>query len=536
MTRENAGPAGRVRALLAALLIVPGGTALAQDASSAIELQPSEYENFITANTMWPGVARFALGFHQTNPSVETPGTSNQVYFVDVAFSPFEGLEIGADIQTFVDPPPFPIAGTTPPIEMTGAGVHAKYRFYDDGALSVAAQVSAEWMRFASTIYGSTSTEYLFIGSAHLPLSYNITPTLQAHLTPGVSVYPDSREGNPFYGTVASIGAGLSWKPTPRTLVYGTVTQPLTGANTILSDGSYARRPVLTLGGRYAIAPNTAVDLYATNGIGATPATGVLNFMPNGDIVLLGARLVHTFGPGALQKRPYGREPGLVRTPRQRILAGDGFTLPGARTRDRGTVELNGFYGMQDAHGAFFAMAVDHNVELRMSYESIADDGSGSSSKLTSAEDRWTGRFKLQFLDQMDGWPVSLAAITSLGRDMDDNGAFYVAMPVMREMTDKLALRVVPEAVFYGSNEEFGLGLGASYAVGRYTNVFGEYTVRDSGDGIWAVGAKARLGRAPFEAGLYATNAIGAFGVNAMTAQEDPRVVFSLSYIDKLFR
>ena len=74
MTRENAGPAGRVRALLAARMIVPGGTALAQDASSAIELQPSEYENCITANTMWPGVARFASGFTRRCPNTAAPG------------------------------------------------------------------------------------------------------------------------------------------------------------------------------------------------------------------------------------------------------------------------------------------------------------------------------------------------------------------------------------------------------------------------------------------------------------------------------
>jgi hypothetical protein len=310
----------------------------------------------------------------------------------------------------------------------------------------------------------------------------------------------------------------------------------VTGANTIMSDGSYGRRPVVTVGGRYALAPNSAVEVYATNGFGATPTTGVLAFIPDGDLLLVGAKLVHTFGPGTPKKAPYDRAPGLRMTPRQRILAGDGFTLPGARVRDRGTMELHGFYGMHDSYGGALALAVDHMVELRLSYESIADDGSGAAAKLSSDEDRWTGRFKLQFMDQLDGWPVSLGLIASFGRDMDKNGVFYTALPVMREVNDKLAVRVVPEAAFYGREEQLGLGVSASYAVGRYTNVFGEYTLRDEGDDIWAVGAKARLGRSPFEAGLYATNAIGAFGVNAMTSQEDPRVVLSLSYIQSFFR
>lgn len=536
MAGQRDGRAGWTRSLIAALLIAQAGAATAQEPTTAAEVQPSDYENFTTANTLWPGVYAFGLGFHQTNPTIETPGTSNQVYFVDIAFSPVEGLEIGAEFNTFVDPPPEPIAGATPPIEMTGGGLRAKLRLYRDDRLTVSGQVAGEMMRFASTVFGSTSDEYLFIGSAHLPLSYRITPTLQAHLTPGVSVFPSSRNGNDFYGTVASIGAGLSWQPTPRTLVYGTVTQPVTGANTILSDGSYGRRPVLTLGGRYALAPNSAVEVYATNGLGATPTTGVLTFMPDGDLVLIGAKLVHTFGPGAPKKGPYGREPGRRMTPRERILAGDGFTLPGARVRDRGTMELQGFYGLQDVYGGALRLAVDHMVELGLSYESLADDGSGSAAKLTSDADRWTGRFKLQFMDQLDGWPVTLGLVASFGRDREDNGAFYTALPVMREVTEDLAVRVVPEAAFYGDEEQFGLGVSASYAVGRYTNLFGEYTLRDEGDDIWAAGAKARLGRSPFEAGFYATNAIGAFGVNAMTSQEDPRVVLSLSYIPGLFR
>ncbi|MGR3455580.1 hypothetical protein [Pseudooceanicola sp.] len=536
MTGHRGRKAMRARGLIAACLIAQGGMAAAQGPTTAIEVQPNDYENFTTANTLWQGVYEFELGFHQTNPAIETPGTANQVYFADVAFSPIDGLEFGAHYNTYVDPPPEPIAGATPPIEMTGGGVHAKFRLYRDDRMAISAQVAGEMMRFASTVFGSTSKDYIFIGSAHVPLTYNITPTLQAHFTPGVSVFPSSRGGNEFYGKVASIGAGLSWQPTPRTLVYGTVTQPVTGANTIMSDGSYGRRPVVTVGGRYALAPNSAVEVYATNGFGATPTTGVLAFIPDGDLLLVGAKLVHTFGPGTPKKAPYDRAPGLRMTPRQRILAGDGFTLPGARVRDRGTMELHGFYGMHDSYGGALALAVDHMVELRLSYESIADDGSGAAAKLSSDEDRWTGRFKLQFMDQLDGWPVSLGLIASFGRDLDKNGVFYTALPVMREVNDKLAVRVVPEAAFYGREEQLGLGVSASYAVGRYTNVFGEYTLRDEGDDIWAVGAKARLGRSPFEAGLYATNAIGAFGVNAMTSQEDPRVVLSLSYIQSFFR
>ncbi len=266
-----------------------------------------------------------------------------------------------------------------------------------------------------------------------------------------------------------------------------------------------------------------------------TPTTGILNFFPDGDIVMVGAKLVHTFGPGAPDKRHYDREPGVRPTPRQRILMGDGFTLEGPRTRQRGKMEAQGFFGTQGARGAAIAIAPDHFLELRASYESIADDGSGSSGKLTSAADRWTGRFKLQFMDEIDGWPVSLGFIASFGRDLNDNGAFYTALPVMREVTQDLAIRAVPKAAFYGNNEELGLGLGGVYAIGRRTNLFAEYTLRNNGDDIWAIGTKTRLKGAPFEIGLHATNAIGAYGVNSMTSQNDPKIVLSVSLLQYLF-
>ncbi|WP_375688107.1 hypothetical protein [Pseudooceanicola sp. LIPI14-2-Ac024] len=512
-------------------------------AQSLAEAQPGHYTSFTTANMLPRGAARIELGFQQTNPSIETPGTSNQTYFASVAFAPVNGLEFGADYMNFNDPPPGDIAGSRPNTAVVGGGPWAKVRLYESGPLSIAAQASAEYIKFNSSFYGSDTHEYFFIGSAHLPMTYDISPTLQAHLTPGVTVMPETRNGNDFYGTIASIGAGLSWKPSDRTLVYASVTQPMMGANTVMSDGSYGRRPVITVGSRYAIAPNTALEVWGTNGFGATPATGVLTFFPDGDLLLVGAKVVHTFGPGAPDPGAYDRAPGTVLSPQQAGLAGDGFTLPGPRTRDRGTVVGTAFYGNQGAYGAAVTLAPDHMFEMTASYESIADDGSGSSDKLSSDTNRWTGLVKLQFLDQADNWPVSLSYIASLGRDEDLHGTFYTALPMMREVNDRLALRVVPQAAFYGDTavyigefKEYGLGFGATYSVLPGVNVFGEYTLRNHGDDIWAVGAKGRLGTAPVELGLHATNAIGAYGVNAMTSQEDPRVVLSVSVLGDLFR
>ena len=529
---------------LCAALGAPGVVS-AQQQTTLIERHPTDHESFTTGNILPRGALKGALGFQQTNPWIETPGTSNQVYLANLALAPISGLEFGLDYMNFVDPPPFPIVGAplNSQIQVIGGGLRAKVRLYQAHRIRVAGQVAAERMKFDSPIFGATSNEYLTVGSAHLPVSYEITPTLQAHVTPGISVFPGRRStGGRFYGTIASVGAGLSWLPTRRIMVYGNATQPLTGANTILSDGSYARRPVLTLGAHYAIGPNSAFEFWATNGLGATPTSGILTFFPNADIVIVGAKLVHTFGPGAPSKAPYGRDPQQVLTPRQRILAGDGFTLSGPRTRGRGAFEAQGYLATQGGRGASLSIAPDHFLELRASYESPANDGSGAVNTVFGDSDRWEGRFKFQLLDQADGWPGSLAVNLALGRDRKERGVFFVSAPMMTSVTKRLALRMEPKVAMYGTpgstrqQTQLGLGLGAVQTVGRYANLLAELTIKDEGDPVWAIGAKTRFARSPLELGIYATNAIGTYGVLGMTPQSDPKIAVTISNVTNLFR
>ncbi|MDF1856312.1 hypothetical protein [Pseudooceanicola sp.] len=519
-----------------AAVLIQAPVAMAEEVASPYELQPNDFENFSTSNFLPRGTFKLDGGTLQADPSISTPGTGNQLYYARLAYAPIDGLEFGVAYQHFVDPPVKPIAGYTGGSKMTGGGLSAKLRLYQGGRLSVSAQVAAEMMRFQAPFFGSTANKYLMIGSAHLPLTYDITPTLQAHLTPGISIFPNSRGGSRFYGKVASIGAGLSWKPTPRTLVYGTITQPLTGANTIFSDGSYGRRPVVTFGGRYNVAPNSSIEAYATNGIGVTRTTGVLTHFPDGDFLVIGLKFGYTFGRGSSERLPYGRRPETRVTDDQRSFAGDGFTLLGARIRERGTGELTAFGGTHGAYGMRAMLAIDHFTEVGFSYESIANDGSGSIGKLLSGRDRWTGHAKQQFLEQIDGDPVSLALSVSMGRDLNQRGVFFAALPVMRELNSRTAIKLVPKLALYGNNEELGLGFGANFTVSKNITLIGEYTLRNNGAHIWAAGAKARVPNAPIEVSLHATNALGAYGVNSMTSQSDPKIVLSVSLLQKLFR
>ncbi len=536
-TAEQRRPS--VRNILGAIGLImafASPAAMAQDGATALELQPDSLVNFTTGNLLRKGTFTLRGGTHQTHPWIDTPGTGNQIYHAGADFAPIDGLQLGVRYMNFVDPPPFPIAGIRPNSKVSGGGVSAKVRLYDNGRLRIAGQVAGELMKFDSPIFGKSSTEHLFIASAQMPLTYDITPTLQAHLTPSVALFPASRGGNPFYGTLASVGAGLTWKPTDRLLVFGTVTQPVIGSNTILADGSFGKRPVITFGTRYGFAPNSAVELFVTNGFGTTASTGALTFFPDGDIVMIGAMLTHSFGRGTPKKGPYGRAPDRTLGADQKAMTGEGFTMLGPRTYERGTAVLTAHAGTQGARAASIILAPDHFLELGANIDQLADDGSGASAKLPSSADRWAGTFKLQLMEQFDNAPVSATFFAAFGRDRNLNGTLFVALPLMREVTPKLAIKAEPKLAIYGNNEELGLGIGATYALTPDIRLIGEYTLRNSGDHIWAVGGKARVPGAPIEVGLHATNAIGAFGVNAMTSQSDPKVVLSVAVNSKLFR
>ncbi|OWU86256.1 hypothetical protein ATO6_05320 [Oceanicola sp. 22II-s10i] len=505
---------------------------------TAMERQPDALFNFTTGDVLPRGAFRFRLGFLQTNPSIQTAGTGNQIYQSGAAFSPMEGLQFGVDYINHVDPPPRPIATDTPgrSAQVVGGGAHVKYRFYDEGPLTMSAQIAGEFLKFSSTIFGKFSQDYEFVGSAHLPVSYDVAPGIRLHLTPGVSIFPGSRGGSTFYGTVASVGAGVTWQVVERLLVYGTVTQPLTGANTIRSDGSYGRKPVITGGARFLFAPNSSVEVFATNGMGTTPTTSVLTYFPNGDMVMIGAMLNLTFGRGSPEKPIYDRAPGTTLTSYQTALQSNGFTLQTPRTRDRGTVELHGEIGTDGARAAHVSVSPDHFLELGASYEEVANDGSAAINALPGTTGRWSGTFKLQFMDQVDGFPVSLGYTFQAGRDRQKNGVLYMSLPMMREFGPNFAMTVEPKAAFFGSQEIYAVGLGASYSVTPDIRVIGEYTVRDGGRDIWAIGAKTRVQGMPLDVGLHATNAIGAYGINAMTGQSDPKFGLSISVHNKLFR
>ncbi|WP_299353398.1 hypothetical protein [uncultured Shimia sp.] len=285
------------------------GAAQAEDQTSVLEDQPTRLISFETANTYDKGTLELSVGLSQTY-SNDGGGTGNQLYFGGAAYAVSDRVTLGFDLSSYRDPVLDPINGLFPDIRMETAALWGKFGLVESGNWKVAAQASVENIfSLESPLWGGVRTSE-WIGSLKAPISYSVSPSLQFHFTPAVSVFPDSVGGAEFYGTIVSLGAGVSYQPNERLSFFGAIDMPISGNNTITNTGTYDKVAVWTAGARYNVTPKAALEAYVTNGVGMTPATSILTHWPDGDRVLGGLRLVYT--PDASRPESYRGVPNPV--------------------------------------------------------------------------------------------------------------------------------------------------------------------------------------------------------------------------------
>ncbi len=521
---------------LAAGIAMTAGAVCAQQAGlrTPVEMHPDRFVNFTTANLLPAGTLRLWVGSHQTAPGKATVGTANQTYYGGgtYAFSP--RFQLGIGHSEFHDPPVSPIGGVTSQIRFHTTSLEGKYALVESGPWKMAVQGSVEQFIFRSPYVGiptSASNSHV-VGSLHLPVSYSYSDALQFHVTPGVSALPDTIGGNPFYGTVASLGAGFSYKPSLRWTTYGAVNVPLSGGNSISSAGAIEKKPVVTLGARYNITPKGALDLFVTNGLGVSPATRIMTMFPDGDQFMIGATMTYTPGRGPAYRANYRGLPAEPLNMRQQHLQRDGFTLASADTLTPGIFVGRASGGSDGAYAGELQFSPDYDGQIDVSYEEFANDGSVPAGTIPSYDPNYMIGLKLRFMDQNNGSPFSLAMLAKLGRDTspNKNGTFFLAMPMMYKASPKLALMANPKAAAWGSNEFFGLGLGANYEVAPGLELIGEVTPVSAGQRtVWATGLRYYPGNSGASIDLSATNAIGSEALGTMIGQSDVRVSLGIT-------
>ena len=500
---------------------------------SPLELEPTRLFNLETANQLPAGALLFLFGAHQTL-SDDSIGTGSQLYYGGIDWGLSDDIQLSLSGQVYDDPPTRPINGQSPNTTLLSLAPSIKYRLLSTPQLGLSLQGSLESLLLSSALFDSgDGKDTRIIGSIHAPLTYSATPSLQFHLTPGVSFFPQSLNNRELYGTLFTLGTGVSWQPTQRWLLYSTLNLPIgPGGNVINADQSIGRQPVWAVGTRYDLTPKTGLSLYATNGLGVTPATGILASIPSGDDLLVGLTLNYAPDTGLGYRSSFTQAPVGPLTERLSQLLVNGITLTTASTLQPGTLALSTSAGTNSNYSVGLAYSPDEAFQIEAISEDFGSDSSAGSERAVNSGWRYMLGAKLRLLDQRQGDAVSLSARILGGRNTRTVGVLFAELPITYQASPSTALFFSPKFAAFSDQAEVGLGLGVNYEVASGLQLLGELTPVFGGDRlVWAIGTRYSLPSQPLSVDLYATNAVGRNGLATLIGQADAQFGLGLNWL-----
>lgn len=508
---------------------------------SPIQRASGRLINLETANQLLEGELSLRVGFQQTPPADRpAAGTGDEVYYGEVQWGLNNRLQLGLSTQTFEDPVNRPINGTLPRYTVISLAPSFKYQLRQVKLYSIAVHGSVEWLRLSTSpgLFNSTTrdqTDSLVVGTLQAPFSYNLSPEAQWHITPGIAIFPESLNGADFYGTFFNLGTGFSWQLGSRLNLQVDLNFPLgPGGNTLdSSDGHISRQLLWAVGASYAVSPRVQVEIYGTNGFGATPATRLLGFIPDSEQALIGANLTYTPDVGRGYGTSFRKGEPIPLSERDWQLVQDGITLNSANTLPPGAIEISGGATAGGEFHGGIAYSPDQDFQVELLFDEFEGEDNVSSADSAGRNLKHEVGVKLRFLDQQQGDPFSLSARLSGGRDSGESqqiGFLLPELPITYSPTPDLAIFVNPKAAFYSDESRVGVGLGANYALPG-AQLIGEVTPIASETTVWSLGTRFSIPKTNVGLDLYATNAIGRHGLGTMVAESGVNVGFNVNVI-----
>ena len=510
---------------------------------SPLQEQPTRLVNLETANQLDSGAVKLGLGFRQTTSSERSSGgTGDQVYSGSIDWGVTDRFQLGLAAQYFDDPTNRQIAGELADLELFSVATNFKYQLIKEENLTLAISAAAELLTLSTDpgLFNNSNDDQstsLLIGNLQVPLSYDLDSQVQLHLTPGVSLYPETVNDTDFFGTFFHLGTGISWQASERLNLFANASLPLgPGDNAIDSeDGSLFRQVLWTVGGRYTLNPQVGVEIYGTNAFGTTPTTSLLALIPDGNQVLIGATLNYTpdFAQGYASS--FRNKPTVQLSERDNQLLLDGLTLTTASTLPPQTVALRGGLGSGGNASLDLAYGLTNDLQLEFALDDFGGEDNVNSRESAGTNLKYNFGAKLRFLDQVQGDPFSLSFKLTGGRDTGRRrqvGTLFIDLPVVYQASSQFALFFNPKAAFYSDIEKLGVGLGVNYAVSDGLQLIGELTPVFNGErSVWSLGARYLHRQSNLGLDVYASNAIGQNGLGGLVGESGTSVGFNLHWL-----
>ena len=494
-----------------------------------LQLSPTKLINLETANVLPQGSILTTYGVHVFSKGQYGGGTGLQTYNISIQGGVTDKLQLGLDWVLFDDKLGEQINGNIPNLGLTSFAPKFKYQFLKEEDFSFAVSGSLEIAKFTGS-YGLYTPNNLqqttttLAGTLQFPFTYNITSNFQWHLVPGAIFFPNTiNNGGNFYGSLFNIGTGFNYSPLDRLMLFADVNFPIgSGGNAVNNQGQIFTKPVWAAGLTFLQSPTVGVDLYATNAFGATPATQILAFIPNGGQVAAGVNIRYTpdIGQNYASSFRQGTPPNL--SVRDRQLLFNGINLSTAETLPLGMASIQGGSGGLSSFQLSYGMSDDAQLQIV---------GQQLSNSNTILSDRFQlgGAVKLRFLSQTYGDPLSLSLIGAFqeGTSEDAVGLFTTELAFLYQLSPQFAITFNPKAAFFGSDDILGTGFGLNFQPFTGVQLIGEVTPILTGNNrqtIWSTAL--RYIHPEWNAGidLYATNGAGTYGIGGLIPQANNQV------------
>jgi len=494
-----------------------------------LQLPPTQLINLETANVLPQGSILTTYGVHIFSKGQYGGGTGLQTYNISIEGGITDELQLGLDWVLFDDTLGEQINGGIPDLGLMSFAPKFKYQFLKEEDFSFAVSGSLEIAKFTGSygLYTPNNLQHtttILVGTLQFPFTYNVTSRLQWHLVPGAIFFPNTiNNGGNFYGSLFNIGTGFNYSPLDRLMLFADVNFPIgSGGNAVNNQGEIFTKPVWAAGLTFLQSPTVGVDFYATNALGATPATQVLAFIPNGGQVAAGVNIRYTPDIGQNYPSSFRQGPPRDLSVRDRQLLFNGINLSTAETLPAGMASIQGGSGDLSSFQLSYGMSDDAQLQ-------IVGQQLSNSNTILNERFQLGGVVKLRFLSQTYGDPLSLSLIGGFeeGTSEDAVGLFTAELAFLYQLSPQFAVTFNPKVAFFGSDDILGTGFGLNFQPFTGVQLIGEVTPILTGNNRQTIWSTAfRYIHPEWNAGidLYATNGAGTYGIGGLIPQANNQV------------
>ena len=490
----------------------------------AAQGDPIRLHGIETAYLLPERTFEFRLGSHQANPPGQKVGTGLQVYEGGASYRGGD-WQFGVRFSSYDDMPAGPIdGGAFGHLSLIGLGLDVKRQLLSTDNLAWAIAASIEGLSFGSRLPYDDSTDHLS-GSIHAPITFRLSPSLQAHLDPSIVKLPNQLKGGDGFGTNAFLGTALSWQAASRVMAYAEVEAPLFGrGNTFDTNGDIAKALAWSLGARIRIAPAADLDLYVSNRVAGTPASSGLVLPPMGEVPMFGAQILY---------QPGRRDSSFKSAPLEAARPFDGFLVRSAAVLFPGSLSLESGYGSSGSRLQSITVSMDEGLEFDGLLERQLNAASDYDTP-PGTDPLFMLGGRLQVLYPSLRAPVWGSAGILAGRTLDFEtrpwdpgrptvGFIYGDVSVSRQIEKTLTLTMQARATAWRQEFMAGFGGGVVYRLTDSLDAVAEASVNQIGPLVWASGLRWQVSDRT-SASIFGTNAIGDHGHGSMMASDRPQL------------